>query len=56
MTSAGVFSRNADSVHLLQDMAQPQDTRNDMHSGRYCVRELPWYTAIMVDKESRWAS
>ena len=34
---ATTFRAIGDSVHLLQDMAQPQHTRNDMHSGRYCL-------------------
>ena len=31
------FRALGDVVHLLQDMAQPQHTRNDAHSGRMCV-------------------
>ena len=33
---AGMFRSLGDSVHLLQDMAQPQHTRNDAHSGLGC--------------------
>jgi hypothetical protein len=34
---ATTFRALGDVVHLLQDMAQPQHTRNDPHSGRYCA-------------------
>ncbi|MFA6047107.1 MAG: hypothetical protein WC718_19150, partial [Phycisphaerales bacterium] len=34
---ATTFRALGDSVHLLQDMAQPQHTRNDWHSGLGCV-------------------
>ena len=34
---ATTFRALGDVVHLLQDMAQPQHTRNDAHSGRLCV-------------------
>jgi len=34
---ATMFRALGDSVHLLQDMAQPQHTRNDWHSGLGCV-------------------
>jgi hypothetical protein len=34
---ATTFRALGDVVHLLQDMAQPQHTRNDAHSGRMCV-------------------
>jgi hypothetical protein len=33
---ATTFRTLGDVVHLLQDMAQPQHTRNDPHSGLYC--------------------
>lgn len=38
---ATVFRALGDVVHVLQDMAQPQHTRNDTHSGLGCV--LPVY-------------
>src|SRR4051794_30981798 len=31
------FRSLGDAVHLLQDMAQPQHTRNEPHGGMYCV-------------------
>ena len=34
---ATTFRALGDAVHLLQDMAQPQHTRNDAHSGLGCV-------------------
>jgi hypothetical protein len=34
---ATVFRSLGDVVHLLQDMAQPQHTRNDPHSGLVCL-------------------
>lgn len=34
---ATTFRALGDSVHLIQDMAQPQHTRNDIHSGRGCI-------------------
>src|SRR5205085_4392195 len=34
---ATTFRALGDVVHLLQDMAQPQHTRNDPHSGRFCA-------------------
>ena len=34
---ATTFRSLGDVVHLLQDMAQPQHTRNDSHSGFACV-------------------
>ncbi|MBL0142897.1 MAG: hypothetical protein IPP91_12540 [Betaproteobacteria bacterium] len=34
---ATTFRALGDAAHLLQDMAQPQHTRNDAHSGRACV-------------------
>ena len=33
---ATTFRTLGDVLHLLQDMAQPQHTRNDPHSGLYC--------------------
>jgi hypothetical protein len=36
---ATTFRALGDVVHLLQDMAQPQHTRNDAHSGLYCVSD-----------------
>jgi hypothetical protein len=33
---ATTFRALGDVVHLLQDMAQPQHTRNDPHSGEFC--------------------
>jgi hypothetical protein len=35
---ATTFRVLGDMVHLLQDMAQPQHTRNDSHSGLGCVK------------------
>lgn len=37
---ATTFRALGDAVHLLQDMAQPQHTRNDAHSGRVCLYSL----------------
>ncbi|MBK6981873.1 MAG: hypothetical protein IPH30_10515 [Betaproteobacteria bacterium] len=34
---ATTFRALGDVVHLLQDMAQPQHTRNDAHAGRMCM-------------------
>ena len=34
---ATTFRALGDAIHLLQDMAQPQHTRNDTHSGLGCV-------------------
>jgi hypothetical protein len=34
---ATTFRALGDSLHLLQDMAQPQHTRNDAHAGMGCV-------------------
>jgi hypothetical protein len=35
---ATTFRALGDLVHLLQDMAQPQHTRNDAHSGAGCIQ------------------
>jgi hypothetical protein len=35
---AGTFRILGDMVHLIQDMAQPQHTRNDAHSGAGCIQ------------------
>jgi hypothetical protein len=37
---ATMFRAVGDAVHLLQDMAQPQHTRNDPHAGRGCTGQL----------------
>ena len=37
---ATVFRSLGDAVHLLQDMAQPQHTRWDLHGGRYCLLSI----------------
>ena len=37
---ATTFRALGDVVHLLQDMGQPQHTRNDPHSGKYCGSSL----------------
>jgi hypothetical protein len=34
---AAAFRALGDATHLIQDMAQPQHTRNDLHSGKGCV-------------------
>jgi hypothetical protein len=34
---ASVFKSVGDMIHLLEDMAQPQHTRNDAHSGELCI-------------------
>ncbi len=34
---ATTFRALGDVVHLIQDMAQPQHTRNESHSGRLCI-------------------
>lgn len=34
------FRALGDAVHLLQDMAQPQHTRNDAHSGQACASSV----------------
>ena len=34
---ATTFRALGDAVHLLQDMAQPQHTRNDAHAGVFCA-------------------
>ncbi|MBL0142908.1 MAG: hypothetical protein IPP91_12605 [Betaproteobacteria bacterium] len=40
---ATTFRALGDVVHLLQDMAQPQHTRNDAHSGRLCAPGVGCY-------------
>jgi hypothetical protein len=37
---ATTFRALGDVVHLLQDMAQPQHTRNDAHSGMFCGYDI----------------
>jgi hypothetical protein len=40
---ATTFRALGDVVHLVQDMAQPQHTRNDLHAGRGPYQAQPYY-------------
>ncbi len=37
---ATTFRALGDAMHLLQDMSQPQHTRNDPHAGRGCIGQI----------------